>query len=790
MDTPVGILNALKNEILIFDGAMGTMLQKYGLPVGELPERFNTLQPDVLRRIHSEYVAAGADVITANTFQANPLKMNEDEYLSAIDKGIALAKESGARFTAMDIGPLGQMIEPLGTFAWQKAYDIFKNQCVQAEKSGADCILLETMSDLLEVKIAILAAKENTNLPIFCTLTFQEDGRTFMGIDPLSAVVALEDLGIDAIGVNCSLGPKELMPIVLEILKYSHIPVMVQGNAGLPEMCCGETVYRITPQEFADYSKIMLENGVKIMGGCCGTTPEFIELLAKIKKEIKPVQTFPKSITAVCSSTKTVILDNGVSVIGERINPTGKKKLKEALLNRNFDYIIGEAIDQTNAGSDILDVNVGLPDIDEPEMQIKVIREIQSVTDLPLQIDSSDVSAIEAGVRIYNGKPLINSVNGKAESLAAVLPIAKKYGAAVVGLTLDESGIPETAEGRFKVAEKILNEALKYGIRKENVLIDCLVLTASAQQEQVMETINAIKLVKGRLGLKTVLGVSNISFGLPSRPVINATFLAAAFGAGLDAPILNPMSNDYKRVVDSFRVLNNQDKGANNYIENYSSFVSNVVAVQNDTDVALKDLILQGRKDETAAKVTALLAAGTTALEIIDEEFVPALNIVGDKFEKQQMFLPQLMQSAESVKAGFVIIKNHMEKSGKKPEYKAKILLATVEGDIHDIGKNIVAMILENYGYEIFDLGKDVPPELVVETIKKHDIKLVGLSALMTTTVQNMKKTIELIKENNLSCKIMVGGAVLNEEYTEFVGADFYAKTAMDSVEIAKKLFN
>lgn len=785
----MGILNALKNEILIFDGAMGTMLQKYGLPVGELPERFNTSHPEVLQRIHAEYVEASADIITTNTFQANPLKMPENEYLPAINKGIKLAKESGARFVAMDVGPLGQMIEPLGTFQWQKAYDIFKNQFVQAEKSGADCILLETISDLLEAKIAILAAKENTNLPVFCTLTFQEDGRTFMGTDPLSAVVALEGLGIDALGVNCSLGPKELMPIVDEILKYSHIPVMVQGNAGLPEMCCGETVYRITPEEFADYSKIMLEKGVKIIGGCCGTTPEFIRLLAKMKNDIKPAVTEPKNITAVCSSTKTIVLDAGVSVIGERINPTGKKKLKEALLNRNFDYIIGEAIDQTNAASDILDVNVGLPDIDEPEMQIKVIREIQSVTDLPLQVDSSDINAIEAGVRIYNGKPLINSVNGKAESMAAVFPIAKKYGAAVVGLTLDENGIPETAEGRFKVAEKILNEALKYGIRKENILIDCLVLTASAQQEQVMETINAIKLVKSRLGLKTVLGVSNISFGLPSRPIINSTFLAAAFGAGLDAPILNPMSEDYRRVVDSFRVLNNQDKSANNYIEKYSNFTNETAATQNSSDISLRDLILQGRKDEAASKVTSLLSSGVTALEIIDGEFVPALNIVGDKFEKQQMFLPQLMQSVESVKSGFTVIKNHMEKSGKKPEYKAKILLATVEGDIHDIGKNIVAMILENYGYEIFDLGKDVPPKLVVETIKKHDIKLVGLSALMTTTVQNMKKTIELIKENGLDCKIMVGGAVLNEEYTEFVGADYYSKTAMDSVEIAKNLF-
>ncbi|WP_143826225.1 homocysteine S-methyltransferase family protein [Scatolibacter rhodanostii] len=786
----MGVLNEMKNNILLFDGGLGTMLQQRGLPTGELPERYNISHPDIVRSIHEDYVKAGADVITANTFQANPLKMEESEYLSAIEAGIRLVKESGARYTAMDIGPLGQMIEPLGTFSWQEAYDIFKAQAVQAEKSGADCVIIETISDLLEAKIAILAVKENTKLPVFCTLTFQEDGRTFMGTDPLTAVVALEDLGVDALGVNCSLGPKELMPIVEEMLTYCHVPVMVQGNAGLPEICCGETVYKITPEEFRDYSKEMLQKGVRIIGGCCGTTPEFIAQLDIMRKQIKTVAVTPKNITAITSSTKTVVLDKRVSVIGERINPTGKKKLKEALLNHNLEYIIGEAINQTDAGSDILDVNVGLPDIDEPAMQVEVIREIQSVTDLPLQIDSSDIAAIEAGVRIYNGKPLINSVNGKKENLKAVLPIVKKYGAAVIGLTLDESGIPDTAEGRFAIAEKILAEALKYGIRKENVLIDCLVLTASAQQEQVMETLNAIKLVKSRLGLKTVLGVSNISFGLPSRNIVNATFLAAAFGAGLDAPILNPLSEDYRRVVDSFRVLNNQDSGARFFIEQYHQTSAQPTAQNVDkTNVSLQELILQGRKEEAAAQVRNLLSSGATALSIIDNEFVPALNIVGERFETQKMFLPQLMQSAESVKAGFKVIKNHMEKAGEKPEYKAKILLATVEGDIHDIGKNIVAMILENYGYEIFDLGKDVPAETIVQMIQKHEIKLVGLSALMTTTVQNMKKTIEMIHEKKLDCKIMVGGAVLNEEYAEFVGADFYARNAMDSVEIANRLF-
>ena len=780
-----------EGNFLLFDGAMGTMLQNAGLKTGELPETYNITKPEILTRIHREYVEAGADVITTNTFQANELKLKDCEYSveEIIDAGVALAKKSGAKYVALDIGPLGQLMEPMGTVTFEQAYEIFKRQVIAGAKAGADIILIETISDIYEAKAAVLAVKENCDIPVFCTLTYQEDGRTFVGTDPMTGTIVLDGLGVDAHGVNCSLGPKELKPIIDEVLKYAKAPVMIQPNAGLPKIRDGETYYDISPEEFTEFVEYIAQSGAVIFGGCCGTTPEFIRAMRKMLDGMTPRKTTPIKLTTATSGSKTVVFDDVTTVIGEKINPTGKKKLKEALRTNNLDYIIGEAIDQTNAGADMLDINVGLPEIDEAEMIKKVIREVQGVVNLPLQVDSSDINAIEAGVRIYNGKPMINSVNGKKEAMEKIFPIVKKYGALILGLALDETGIPETAEGRLEIARKIVDTAVSYGIPKEDVLIDCLVLTASAQQAQVKETLKAIRLVKQELGVKTVLGVSNVSFGLPNRDMINSNFLAAAFGSGLDAPIINPMSQAMMDTVNSFRVINNEDMDSMYYIENYSNAeMSKDIGNVNSEDRTLKEIIIQGRKEESAAKTIDMLKT-MEPLEVVNEHFIPALDIVGDRFESGKIFLPQLIQSAEAVKKAFVIIKDHIEKSGEKKTSKGKIVVATVLGDIHDIGKNIVSMLLENYGFDVIDLGKDVPIQLVVDTVRDNDVKLVGLSALMTTTVTSMGDTIKALKEAKLDCKVMVGGAVLNEEYTDMVNADFFAKDARESVKIANKFF-
>lgn len=787
----MGIKELKEGKFLLFDGAMGTMLQNAGLKTGELPETYNITHPEVLTQIHREYVEAGCDVITTNTFQANELKLIDCEYSveEIIESAVKLAKNAGPKYVALDIGPLGQLMEPMGTISFEKAYEVFKRQVLAGVKAGADMILIETISDIYEAKAAVLAVKENCDLPVLCTLTYQEDGRTFVGTDPLTGTVVLDGLGVDAHGVNCSLGPKELKPIIDEILEYAKAPVMIQPNAGLPQIRDGETVYDISPQEFTEFLELIAKGGAVIFGGCCGTTPEFIKHIRTMLDKLAPVNTNPKTMTAATSGSKTVIFDNVTTVIGEKINPTGKKKLKEALRTENLDYIIGEAIDQDSAGADMLDINVGLPELDEPEMIKKVIKEVQGVVNLPLQVDSSDVDAIEAGVRIYNGKPMINSVNGKKDSMEKIFPIVKKYGALILGLALDESGIPETAEGRLEVARKIVDTAISYGISREDVLIDCLVLTASAQQTQVKETLKAIRLVKQELGVKTVLGVSNVSFGLPNRELINSNFLAAAFGAGLDAPIINPMSKPMMDTVHSFRVINDEDKDSEYFIENYSNAETNKGQDSvSDEDRTLKDIIIQGRKEESAPKTIDMLKT-VSPMIVVNEHFIPALDIVGDRFESGKIFLPQLIQSAEAVKKAFVIIKDHIDKSGEKESTKGKIVVATVQGDIHDIGKNIVSMLLENYGFEVIDLGKDVPIETVVDTVKSQDVKLVGLSALMTTTVTSMGQTIKALRDENLDCKVMVGGAVLNEEYTDMVNADFFAKDARESVKIANKFF-
>lgn len=789
------ILTDLKTQILLFDGAMGTQLQDRGLPIGGIPEHFNLTHPEVVEAIHRDYVAAGADVITANTFQANTTKMAADELAETIRTAIALAKKSEPKYVAYDMGPTGQLLQPMGTLSFDAAYEMFASQAIIAEQAGADLVIIETVADLLEAKIAVLAVKENTKLPVFVTMTYQEDGRTFVGVDPQTATLTLQNLGVDVLGVNCSLGPKELAPIVATILDYAQIPVMVQANAGLPQMENGETVYKITPETYVAYTQKLLAQGVAVVGGCCGTTPEFIRQLRLLISQTERVYPEPKSGTFIASGLKTLEIGKGLSLIGERINPTGKPRLKEALRENNIGYIIQEAVAQRDAGADILDVNVGLPEIDEAKMMVKTIVELQALLDLPLQIDSSETAALEAGARHYNGIPLINSVNGKPSSMAKILPIVAKYGGVILGLCLDDAGIPETAEKRYQIAEKIVHEAGKYGITPDRVMIDPLVLTASAQQEQVPVTLDTIRLVKERLGCKTVVGLSNISFGLPNRALLNGTFLAQAFGAGLDAPIMNPLSDYMMRVVRSLKVFTGQDTNSEDYIANeQNATIAVTVAngsenqVSTDDTLDLKGMIIKGRKELTAAETRKMLET-MTPLDIVNTYFIPTLDIVGAQFEKGELFLPQLMQSAEATQQAQEVLKAVLAKSGQKSESLGRLLLATVEGDIHDIGKNIVKMILENYGYDVVDLGKDVPIETVVETVVTQKIKLVGLSALMTTTVQNMKKTITAVKAVAPDTVFMVGGAVLNEEYREFVGADYYAKDAMSSVEITQNFF-
>ncbi|MGN0144845.1 MAG: homocysteine S-methyltransferase family protein, partial [Clostridium sp.] len=778
----MGLKELLKEKILIFDGAMGTMLQKKGLKVGENPEILNIKSPEIIEEIHREYIESGANVITTNTFGANErkLKLCDLQVEEAVDAAVSIAKKARGNnknvYIALDIGPIGELLEPMGTLSFDEAYDIFKRQVVQGTKCGADFILFETMTDLYELKAAVLAAKENSNLPILCTMTFEENGRTFTGCLPEAMVLVLEGLGVDALGVNCSLGPKQLKPIVEEICRVSNIPVMVQPNAGLPTLTLNnETRYDVTKEEFAETLCSFIKDGVNIIGGCCGTTPDYIRELAERTKGMKPVQREEKHYAAVCTPSKVVKID-GVRIVGERINPTGKKLFKQALINDDMDYILNTAVAQNEAGAHILDVNVGLPQINEPKMMRKVVREIQGILDIPLQIDSSDREAIEQGLRYYNGKPNLNSVNGEDKVLENILPLVKKYGANVVGLTLDERGIPKKAEERFKIAKKIVDKAAEYGIRKENVFIDCLVLTVSAQQEEVQETLKAVRMVKEQLGVKTLLGVSNISFGLPNRKLINETFLALALANGLDLPIMNPNESGMIRVIDSYNVLYNYDKGAENYINNYANVtiesniqskgIDNKVSKQDDKEHDLKYIVVKGLKEE-AKSVTKDLLNTTEPLQIVNEYLIPALDEVGEKYEKGILFLPQLIQSAETVKSSFAVLKEAISKSNNEAISKGKIIIATVKGDIHDIGKNIVKVILENYGYEMIDLGKDVPIESVVSEAKKHNVKLIGLSALMTTTLRSMEDTIKALKEDGYTGKVFVGGAVLTPEYAD-----------------------
>ena len=783
----MNIRDYIKENILLFDGAMGTMLQRAGLKAGRLPDLLNMTEPETVASVHAAYVKAGADVITANTFGSSPINLANTPYTveQVVSAAVRIAKASGARYVAQDIGPLGQLMRPMGTLSFDEAYEAFAEQVKAGVRAGSDVFVVETMSDIYEAKAAVLAIREHSDLPVFCTMTYQQDGRTFVGCDPLGSLLVLEGLGADAIGANCSLGPAEMQNICDIFCEYSRAPVMMQANAGLPFMENGETVYRITADEYVRQVMLMVKKGAGIIGGCCGTTPEMISALRAAINGMKPLSRNPVKITAASSGTKTVVLDGGVYVIGERLNPTGKKRLKAAITQGDTDYILSEALSQKEHGADMLDVNLGLPEVDEAARMKELIPEIQGIVDLPLQIDSADPAAIEAGARIYNGKPLINSVSGKQDSMRRIFPVVKKYGALIVGLTLDEDGIPPTPEGRFAVAEKILKTALSYGIPREDLLIDCLTLTASAQQEQASAALEAIKLVKSRLGLKTVLGVSNVSFGLPGREILNSAFLAAAFGAGLDAPILNPLSVRMMETVRAHRVVINQDRDAREYIASLSQETVQAAA-KPETKKSLEEIIAAGEKAKAADAVRELLMT-KSALEIINTCFVPALDRVGKLYESGEIFLPQLLRSAETVKAAFEIIDTTAERP--KDKTRGDIVIATVQGDIHDIGKNIAGMMLTNYGYNVIDLGKDVPPEKIVETVLARSIRLVGLSALMTTTVQNMGTAISALKAAGADCSVMVGGAVLSEEYAALVDADYYVRDAMEGVRVADKIF-
>ena len=773
------ILERLGKELLFFDGGMGTLLQAKGLLPGELPETWNLTHAEAVRQIHRSYFEAGSDIVLTNTFGANALKFHDEscslkEIIFSAVSHVKEAAKQGVRdnrevYTALDIGPTGKLLKPMGDLEFETAYEAFKEVMIYGEQAGADLIHIETMSDTYELKAAVLAAKENTTLPVFVTTIFDERGKLLTGADVPSVVALLEGLRVDALGINCGMGPEQMMPILHEILEYTSLPVIVK----------------------------IVETGACVIGGCCGTTPDHIRAMIAQCKDLLIKTPEKKVHTIVSSYGQAVMLGTGSRIIGERINPTGKKKFKQALKDHDLDYILKEGIMQQDNGAHILDVNVGLPDIDEVSMMKEVITELQSVTSLPLQIDTVDIQAMEQAMRIYNGKPMVNSVSGKQESMDAVFPLIQKYGGVVIGLTLDEDGIPETADGRVAIAEKIIREAAKYGIDKKDLVIDVLAMTVSSEPEGAKITLEALHRVRYDLGVNTVLGVSNISFGLPGRPIINANFYTMAMFQGLSAGIINPASEDMMRSYYAYHVLMNLDPNCENYIGRYGSanveFASASGSITTGTGqtaggmMTLQAAIEKGLKEE-AHQITNVLMQEKKPLDIINEHLIPALDTVGKGFEKGTVFLPQLLMSAEAAKTAFAVLKEGLENSGDVQEKKEKIVLATVKGDIHDIGKNIVKVLLENYSFEVVDLGKDVPPETIVDTVVAQQIRLVGLSALMTTTVVSMEETIRQLREKAPWCKVMVGGAVLNQEYADMIGADFYGKDAMQSVYYAQGL--
>ncbi len=791
------MLDRLKKELLFFDGAMGTQLQNAGLKAGQIPEELNIDDSELIISIHEKYLNAGADFITTNTFGCNPLKMKDSKYCycDMLKAAVKNAKEARKRvgrendsYIVLDIGPIGSMLAPIGTLSFDEAYEMIASQIVVV-KDEVDAVLFETMSDLYEVKAGILAVKENSDLPVFVTMTFEENKRTLTGVDTLTFVNVVEGLNVDALGVNCSLGPNELKPVVEEILSYAHLPVIVQPNAGLPVLKNGETFYQVTPTEFTSSMEHIVDLGTSVVGGCCGTSPEFIKEMKQSLPTMVKVRNNPY-YTAVSSQNQTVVFKGQVVVCGERLNPTGKKKMKLALKEERYDELVVEAIKQDQNGADVLDVNVGLPGINEAKVMKKMIPMLQEVVTLPLQIDSSSSEAIEVACRYYNGKPLINSVNGKDKVMEEIFPIVKKYGGVVIGLTL-EDGIPLKAEERLKIAEKIIFKAGEYGIRKENIIIDCLTLTASAQQKEVIETIKAVNMVK-KMGLHTVLGVSNVSFGLPNRSLLNRTFLTMAIQAGLDLPIMNPLDHEMMSIIDAYNVLSNYDQDSVSYIEKHAQDLSsplmkkgNISTIKSNETMDLYHMILRGLKDEVK-KQTAIELEDKEGLTLINEVIVPALNQVGKDYETGKIFLPQLIQSAQTTKLAFEVVQSTFKTD--KNQKKGPVLMCTVEGDIHDIGKNIVKVVLESYGYDVVDLGKDIKVEKVVEAYNRYQPKVIGLSALMTTTVMNMKRTIKALHQNGCDVPIWVGGAVLTQDIANEIGADYYCEDAMSSVYLLNDL--
>ena len=792
----------LKNHIVYLDGGIGTLLQAGGLKPGEYPERWNLSHHDVIIDIHKAYFDAGSNIVCTNTFGANCLKFADDELEQIIKAAVANAKKAreqsvqkGEKFIALDIGPSGKLLKPLGDLDFEDAVNVFSKTVKFGVKYGVDLIIIETMNDSYETKAALLAAKENSNLPVIVSNAYGEDGKLMTGAAPAAMVAMLEGMGADAIGANCSLGPRQLRGVAEELLQKASVPVILKPNAGLPKSINGKTVFDVTVDEFSDEVAALVKKGVRVVGGCCGTTPEYIASLYSKTSELAPVPIADKKITVVSSYTHAIEFGESPILIGERINPTGKKRFKQALLENDIDYILSEGVNQQEKGVHILDVNVGLPDVDEVHMLKNTVCELQAIIDLPLQIDTSNIAAMEEALRRYNGKAMINSVNGKRESMEAIFPLVKKYGGLVVALTLDENGIPDTAQGRVKIAENILKVANKYGIDKKDIIFDTLAMTISADNKAAVATLSSLKTIKNELGCHTSLGVSNISFGLPNRDAVNGTFFALALQNGLSAAIMNPYSVDMMKTYYAYRALKGLDENCAEYIGSAESFVVTVTSVAaaapkttEEYSSELQHAVIKGFKDK-AGELTKNLLSSVDPLEIVNNEIIPALNIVGDGFEKKTVYLPQLLMSAEAAKSAFEVIKASM--SGKeKAGTKGVIVIATVYGDIHDIGKNIVKLLLENYGFDVVDLGKDVPPEIIAKTAIKLRAPLVGLSALMTTTVPAMEETIKLLREKAPWCKIVVGGAVLTKEYADKIGADKYAKDAMESVRYAEEIIN
>ncbi|MGI6710795.1 MAG: homocysteine S-methyltransferase family protein [Bacilli bacterium] len=777
----------LGKRIIIFDGAMGTLLQEKQ-KLGQDTSLVSIEDPEFLESIYLNYLESGADVITTNTFGSNSYKLEGAKYSleKIVNASIDVARDAlkkyakKDKFLAYDIGPIGQLLAPFGALEFDRAYELFKEQVLLA-KDKVDLFIIETMSDVYELKAAILAVKENSNLPVFSSMSFEADERTLMGTDVETYANIATNLGVDAIGVNCSLGPKELKPIVFKLLESTNLPVLVQPNAGLPCFKDGKTCYNIGAEEYVNVMEEFALSGVSVLGGCCGTTPKYIEALAKRCKNIKLNRVVNSVKTKASSSQMTVELGIKPLVCGERINPTGKKLLREALQKQDFDYVIHEAILQEKALADILDVNVGASGVDEVNVLPKVVKLIQEIVMLPLQLDSANYEALEKSARYYNGIPIINSVNGKQESMNKVFPIVKKYGALVIALTLDGSDLPKTALEREKIAERIIKEAKKYGISEERIIVDCLVLTASAQQAEVVETLKAVRNIKAKYKIKTALGISNVSFGLPNRNLLNKTFLVAALANSLDLAIINPLDKEMMDAISAFNVLYNKDVNATDYIAKQTDVV---IEKKSETNLSLYDVVKQGLKDEAKKAVKELLKT-MAPMDIINEVLIKALDEVGVLYETKKIFLPQLILSAEATKEAFEVIQKSFE---SKDDKKGPIILATVEGDIHDIGKNIVKVVLESYGYRVIDLGKDVKAEVVVEAYHKYKPKAIGLSALMTTTVESMRKTIYLLRKVNVDCPILVGGAVLTSEYAKEIDADYYCKDAISTVKLLEKI--